>query len=103
MEDSSSPKLRDYKFYCFNGEPRFLYLSEGLENHATARLSYVTMDWEIAPFSRPDYRPFETLPQKPIKFDEMVWLARLLSAEVPFARVDLYEINSKVYFGEFTL
>lgn len=103
MEDANSTELRDYKFYCFDGEPRFLYLSEGLENHATARISYVTMDWEMAPFTRPDYRPFDTLPPKPKKFDDMVQVARNLSKDVPFARIDLYEINGKVYFGEFTL
>lgn len=103
MEDSASPELRDYKFYCFNGRPLFLYLSEGLENHETARISYVTMEWEKAEFSRIDYKPFDVLPEKPIQFEKMKEIACILSKETKFARIDLYEINGRVYFGEFTL
>lgn len=103
LAESAGPAdLRDYKFYCFNGEPKFLYLSEGLSNHATACISFVTMDWKFAPFGRTDYKPFVQLPPKPICFDEMVALAKRLSQGIPFLRVDFYEINKKVYFGELT-
>lgn len=94
--------LTDYKFYCFNGEPRLLYVSRGLENHDTARLSFITMDWERAPFRRYDYMDFSILPNKPEKFEEMKKLARILSKDIPFLRVDFYQINGRVYFGELT-
>ena len=103
MQDASSKELKDYKFYCFNGEPLFLYLSEGLENHETARMSYVTLDWEKANFARVDYKPFDELPPKPKHFSEMIQIARELSKECVFVRVDLYEINGNIYFGELTL
>lgn len=102
MEDGASRELKDYKFYCFNGEPRFLYVSEGLENHATARISFIDLDWEFAPFHRTDYFQFEELPAKPKHFDEMIIIAKQLSQNIPFVRVDLYEINEKVFFGELT-
>lgn len=102
-EERKLPKgLVDYKFYCFNGEPKFLYVSKGLENHETARISFLTMDWQFAPYERSDYAPFEELPLKPIKFDEMVEVCRKLSKDIPFLRVDLYEINGQVYFSELT-
>ena len=94
--------LIDYKFYCFNGNPEFLYISKGLEDHSTARISFVTMDWKFAPFSRSDYKPFEALPPKPQSFDEMVALAEKLSQGHRFLRVDLYQIDGKVYFSELT-
>ena len=107
MEDETAKKLgnlglTDYKFFCFNGEPEFVYVSCGLENHETAQISFLTMNWEKAPFGRSDYLEFEVLPPKPAKFDEMVKIAKSLSSGHPFLRVDLYEINNKVYFSELT-
>lgn len=77
-------------------------VSNGMDNHETARLSFLTMNWEKAPFGRSDYLEFEVLPPKPTKFDEMVKIAKSLSGGHPFLRVDLYEINNKVYFSELT-
>ena len=102
MKDGERYDLRDYKFYCFDGVPRFLYLSEGLENHKTASISFLTCDWQFAPYGRSDFKPFESLPPKPEKLDEMLSLAAKLSAGFPFLRVDLYQINGKVYFSELT-
>lgn len=102
MEDSSSKELRDYKAFCFNGEPKFFYLSEGLENHKTARISFVTLDWEFAKYTRSDYAQFEKLPPRPKNLKKMIKLARALSKGVRFLRVDFYEINGQVYFGELT-
>lgn len=102
MKDGENRDLRDYKIYCFDGTPRFLYISEGLEDHKTARISFVTCDWTFAPYERSDYRPFEKLPERPEKFDEMLDIAARLSAGLAFLRVDLYQINGKVYFSELT-
>lgn len=98
-EESS---LKDYKFYCFSGEPKFLYISDRLDDHTKARVSFANMKWESAPFGRTDYREFEELPERPQHFEEMIKLARVLSEGFTFLRVDLYEINKKVYFGELT-
>lgn len=102
MEEYGASELKDYKFFCFNGKPKFLYVSEGMENHRTARLSFVTLDWKQAEFYREDYQPFETLPEKPYSFELMIELAKKLSRDIPFLRVDFYEVNKKVYFGELT-
>lgn len=95
-------EIVDYKFYCFNGVPQFLYISQGLEDHSTARISFLTMEWEFASFGRSDYREFSELPQKPQRYEEMVSIAEKLSKNIPFVRVDLYEIEEKVYFSELT-
>lgn len=108
MEDTNVGQTRmyegltDYKFYCFDGKPRFLYISQGLEDHSTARISFVELDWKFAPYVRKDYKPFDVLPEKPFSFDEMIKLSEQLSKGYPFLRVDLYEIDKKVYFSEFT-
>lgn len=102
MENESGCGLRDYKFYVLNGKVKYLYISEGLENHATAKISFVTTDWTFAPFGRSDYRPFESLPQPPEHLKEMIVLAEKLAEDDPFRRVDLYEINGHIYFSEIT-
>ena len=102
MEDQDQKRLFDYKFYCFHGEPKYLYISEGLENHETAKISFLTLDWEFAEFGRSDFRPFRELPPKPQSFEQMVETAKKLAAGHSFLRVDLYCIQGKIYFSELT-
>lgn len=102
MQEKDNDELTDYKFFCFNGEPKFLYVSSGLSYHPTARISFLTLDWNFAPFKRIDYKSFEELPIKPTHFNNMLYIARKLSKNIPFIRVDLYEIDNKVYFSELT-
>lgn len=102
IENSNGNKLQDYKFFCFNGEPEFLYISSNLTDHSKARLSYITMEWEQAPFYRIDYKQYDKLPPKPKNFELMKEYARKLSKGTPFLRVDFYEIDGELYFGELT-
>lgn len=102
MEDSGSRQLNDYKFYCFNGSVKCLYVSTGMENHNTARIGFYDLNFEKMPFCRTDYLTFEHDPKKPDNFEKMIQIAERLSAGFPFLRVDLYEINGKVYFSELT-
>lgn len=102
MEDVSSRELVDYKFYCFNGKPEFLYVSTGLENHATASISFFDFDFKKMPFYRADFKQFDEPPKKPEKFAQMIELAAELSQGFPFLRVDLYQINGQIYFSELT-
>lgn len=102
MEQEDGSDLIDYKFFCFNGEPIFLYVRWNAPSDREEHINFITLDWKPAPFYRPDCRPSSNLPHKPVKFEEMKELTRKLSKGIPFVRVDLYEINSKVYFSELT-
>ena len=93
------PFLADYKFFCFDGEPKFLYYSDS-QNH---KLAFMNIDWTIADFNRDDYKPLDELPEKPSNFDEMLNIARVLSNGIPHVRVDLYYWENRIYFGELTL
>lgn len=97
-----SSGLIDYKFYCFNGEPRFLYVSQGLDNHATARISFLSLDWTIESFRRSDYASFEVLPKKPRSYNEMLAFAKVLAKGIPFVRVDFYDGPDGALFSEMT-
>lgn len=101
-ESAEIAGLTDYKFYCFNGIPKYLYVSKGLEDHSTAKISFLTLDWQFAPFKRLDFAGFDSLPPKPTKLDEMIQIARKLADGKKFLRVDLYQVDNEIYFSELT-
>jgi len=103
--NNTAGTLIDYKFYCFNGEPKFLYvgvddISSGTKGDA--KLSFVDLDWKTPPFYRTDHEPIPVDVEKPERFDEMIKIAKDLSKGFPFVRVDLYWVNEKIYFSEMT-
>lgn len=88
----------DYKFYCFDGEPMYLlYCTDRNVDHA--QKTFYDIDGNIAPL-RVDCtdRPFD----KPGSYEEMLDVCRKLSKGFPFVRVDLYDCDGKVIFGELT-
>lgn len=94
----------NYKFYCFNGEPKFLFVSLNTKGKKNDFLTFLTLDWQLAPFGFRDYvADFDQIPPKPASFDKMLECARALSSDLPFVRVDLYQIDGQVYFSELTL
>ena len=103
MESEDGSSLIDYKFFCFNGEPKFLYVSKGLENHDTACISFFDLNGNRMPFKRSDFEPVDTF-TIPEKFEEMKTMAAKLAkfSTAKFIRVDLYSINGNIYFSEFT-
>lgn len=90
--------LYNYKFLCFHGEPRYLCVV----NHSLARLSFYNIDLSDAPFRRSHYLRFDKIPYIPEKYNEMLEIARKLSKDIPFVRVDLYEVEGQIYFSELT-
>ena len=99
-EKSPAPKdLLDFKFFCFNGEPKFLYVSD-TPSHS---LTFLNTDWTITDFGRDDYHPLNKIPEKPENLEEMLTIASKLSAGIPHVRVDLYNIDKHIFFGELTL
>ncbi|HMR48030.1 MAG TPA: ATP-grasp fold amidoligase family protein [Arachnia sp.] len=98
----STEGVIDYKFYCFHGEPEFLYVSQGLHDHRTAKMVFLNPDWTPAGFRRLDYRDFDPLPPKPRRLEQMITIARQLSKNIPFVRVDLFEHEGHVLFSEMT-
>lgn len=102
MEDSRSEETVDYKFFCFNGEPKYLYISENLSNHSLAAISFYDMELNRAPFKRTDFKEIMNEPIFPKTIEKMKEFARILSKNHPLLRVDFYEFNEKIYFGELT-
>lgn len=103
-DDRQKSGLIDYKFFCFNGQARFMYVSQGLEDHATAHISFYDLEGNDLPFKRTDFAAFDRLPYKPEGLGKMIELANILAQAVdsPFLRVDMYEIGGRIYFSELT-
>ena len=102
MEDKSTAELRDYKFFCFNGEAKVLFIATDRQNkNKETAFDFFDLDYKHLPIK--NGHPFaEVLPEKPRKFDEMVVLAEKLSTGIPHVRVDFYEVDGKIFFGELT-
>lgn len=90
----------DFKFYCFNGEPEFIEVGIKIQN--VVHRSYLDTNWEKTDFYRPGHPVYEEKPVKPQTLEEMLEVSRKLSGEFPFVRVDLYNINGRILFGELT-
>ena len=101
-EDVADLGLIDYKFFCFNGIPKFAYVARGAAKAFKSKINMMDLDWKAMPFQRTDHPQFKEIPEKPINFSKMIEFSKVLSKDIPFVRVDFYEINSRLYFGELT-
>lgn len=99
MEDETG-QLRDYKFYCFNGEPKIIMINSDREIGKT-KADYFDMDFNWLDLKW-GYEHALVKPSKPINFEKMKELAVVLSKNIPELRVDFYDVNNKIYFGELT-
>ena len=99
MEDETG-QLRDYKFYCFNGEPKIIMINSD-RGIGKTKADYFDMDFHWLDFKWGyDHAPVK--PLKPKKFEKMKEFAAVLSKDIPELRVDFYEVDNKIYFGELT-
>ena len=99
-ENLGSLDLMDYKFYCFNGEPKFCQVIT--DRHTNEKISHYDLNWNYSKIY--DEYPYNSIPniQKPKNLELMIEYAKKLSNDFKFVRVDFYEINDTVYLGELT-
>ena len=100
MEDHVDGELRDYKFFCFDGEPKVMYI-------ASDRASdHVKFDYYDLKFNHLDikqkYPHAQEALRKPVTFEKMIDFSKILSKGHPHVRVDFYEVDGHLYFGELT-
>lgn len=102
MEDPKTKELRDYKFFCFNGTVKAMFIAtERQKEGEDVKFDFFDADFNHLPFKQ-GHENATALPDKPICFEEMKRLAATLSTGLPEVRVDFYEVDEKVYFGEMT-
>lgn len=102
MEDSKTKELRDYKFFCFDGEVKALFIAtERQKEGEDVKFDFFDADFNHLPF-RQGHENAPVLPEKPLRFEDMKVLAAKLSKGIPQVRVDFYEVDGRVFFGEMT-
>ena len=94
-------ELKDYKFMVFNGEVKCSFVVSNRFQPDGIKVTFFDMDWEKMPFERHYPRSQEPL-DKPQNYSKMISLAEALSKNIPFVRVDFYEVQGNIYFGEMT-
>lgn len=102
MEDTETQELRDYKFFAFDGETKALFIATDRQKKGEeTKFDFFDSNFQHLPLI--NGHPNATIvPKKPVHFDEMKRLAGILSKGFPEVRVDFYEVNGKIYFGELT-
>lgn len=102
MEDEETAELRDYKFFCFNGSMEALFIATDRQVPGEeVKFDFFDKNCERLPLKQ-GHQNAKNLPKMPGRFNEMKTLAEILSKDIPHVRIDFYEVNGKVYFGEMT-
>ena len=91
----------DYKFFCFNGEPKYIYISSDLVHDRQARIGFFYLDGTKMPLIRDDYAPMD-IEKLPPFFEDMKRAADILCKDFTFVRVDFFIANGTYYFAELT-
>jgi|SRR5699024_7421266 len=102
LESNSENGLIDYKFYCFDGEPYYLKVVTDATSNKGPKNGIYNMSFEQLQYCRTEVDRITEKIDKPRNFDLMCEIARELSEDFPHVRVDLYNLNGKIYFGELT-
>lgn len=101
LKEDDKNTLIDYKFYCFNGVPKFIDVH--LDREEDHKQGCFDLEFNVLPFGKSkSYKSISEGLKKPVNLDEMVSLSRKLSENLPFVRVDFYSVNGKSIFGELT-
>ncbi|MDR1972066.1 MAG: hypothetical protein LBQ46_09105 [Treponema sp.] len=101
MADESKTYLKDYKIFCFGGQPNLIEVD--IDRFACHKRNFYSPGWEYQPLENDCPTDPCIVLNKPIKLELMLSLSKYLSSGFPQLRIDWYSIDDAIYFGEFTL
>ena len=101
MKDKNKPgtSIDDYKFFCFDGVPKVMFVAT--DRSTDCRFDFFDMDFKHLDIENLHPNADNPIP-KPEMFEEMKQIAATLSKGIKFVRIDLYQLNGTIYFGEYT-
>ena len=99
LDDNINKNPIDYKIYCSYGKAKSILVCS--EREKQLKLSEYDLEFNEINCIKDDYKPLNKI-KKPKNLNKMINIAETISKDLPFVRVDLYEINNKIYFGELT-
>lgn len=102
LEQGEGKELQDYRFFCFNGIPKFVTVDFSITDKEKTRRNLYDLNWELMDEEISYPKELEIKVEKPEKFNEMLELSKILSRDFPHSRIDFYYIENKIIFGEIT-
>ena len=102
MVDESGYELKDYKFFVFDGVMQAMFIATDRAAKTETCFDFFDRDFQHLPFTNGHPNAVREIP-KPENYEQMIEIAERLGKGMPHARIDLYNINGKIYFGEITL
>jgi len=100
--ESDKDDIWDYKFFCFNGEPKMMFIVSNRFKEGGHKADFYDMDGNHLDLCQLGYENNPVTPKLPDCFEKMKELAAILSKDIPHLRVDLYYENNHIYVGELT-
>lgn len=100
--DSVCDDVLDFKVHCFNGIPKFILVCSSRFKESGLKEDFFDLDWNHIAVQRAKHHNATTVIEKPKSLNKMLEISKKLSENEPFLRVDFYEINNKLFFGELT-
>lgn len=101
IEDIKSNELKDYKIMCFNGSAKYIFTCTERFSKEGLKVTFFDLNWQRMPFTRHYPASIKQI-ERPKNLKKMIEFAEKLSQNIPFLRVDFYEVNGTLYFGELT-
>ena len=103
MADLADDGLIDYKFFVFNGRPKIVFVASERFSEDGTKFDYLDLDFNDLGFGSVGHNRAGDKLQKPDNWEEMKSLIKKLTFDdIPFVRIDLYNVKGKIYFGEYT-
>lgn len=100
LEEKNKENLSDYKFFCFNGKPKYIQVDHEISNIKTR--AFLDTKWNKLELTKGKIQLHTETIEKPSNLEEMLVFSEKLSGSFPFVRVDFYSVNGKTVFGEMT-
>lgn len=99
IQNNNGEELKDYKFFCFNGEPKVVLVCSNRFSNMSK--TFFDENWNVYDFTEGGHKKDESI-EKPINFEIMKELSKKLAKNKSFVRIDFYDLNGTIYFGEIT-
>lgn len=99
LEFNENQEIKDYKVFCFNGKSKYILVCS--DRQSDLKETFFDTDWNLAPFKRPDL-DINKDEKKPKNLEKMIEISEVLSKDMPFLRVDFYDMNNGPLIGELT-
>lgn len=102
LKQENDEELRDYRFMCFDGEPKFIMVDLSINDKKRVRRNIFDLEWNLLEVDIHWPRETNIELKKPSNLEEMIEISRKLAKGFPHVRIDLYNISGRIIFGEMT-